>query len=75
MVKCRIPALVTDIPPAPAGPRMHLDTHSFRKSQRADTSLKCTGADNLQGGQRDAVPDPNVRLQRLTSLKIGIIRY
>lgn len=58
-----------------AVPRMHLGTHSFRKSQRADASLKCTSADNLQGGQRDAVPDPNVRLQRLRSLKIDIIRY
>lgn len=52
-------------PQCPAVPRMHLDTHSFREGQRADTSLESTGADNLQGGQGDAVPDPDVGLQRL----------
>lgn len=66
---------MADVPAVTVVPEMHLDTHSFRKSQGADTSLKCTSADNLQGGQRDAVPDPNVRLQRLRSLKINVIRY
>lgn len=49
---------------------MNLDTHGFRKRQRAHASLKCTSADHLQGGQRHAVPDPDVRLQRLRSSKI-----
>lgn len=47
-------------------PMMHLgDTHSFRESQRADASLKCPQTDDLQSGQADAVPDANMRLQRL----------
>lgn len=52
---------------------MHLDTHSFRERQRANTSLKCTNANNLQSGKRNAVPDPNVRLQRLKSPETLVI--
>lgn len=47
-------------------PIMHLgNTYSFRKSQRADSSLECSQTDDLQSRQTDAVPDTNVRLQRL----------
>jgi len=47
-------------------PMMHQgDTYSFGERQRTDTSFKCSQTDNLQGGQTDAVPDPNMRLQRL----------
>lgn len=49
-------------------PMMQLgDTHSFREGQRADASLESSQPDNLQRGQTEAVPDPNVRLQRLNA--------
>lgn len=43
------------------------DTHSFGESQRAHTSLKCSQTDDLQSRQTDAVPDTNMRLQRLST--------
>lgn len=51
---------------------MHLaDTHSFGEGQRADASFERPQADDLQGGQTDAVPDPDVRLQRLNTTNRG----
>lgn len=48
------------------------NTHSFRESQTADTSLKSTHTNDLQSGQTNAVPDPDVRLQSLDT-KINVL--